>query len=225
MLGECTGLLNDIVLHTNISDSWLWRHDTDGGYSVKGAYALLTRVDVVNEAATSDLIWHKLVPLKVSVMAWRLFRNRLPTKDNLMTRNIISHEASFCVNGCGTLETANHLFLPCPDFAPLWSMIRSWIGVASADPQLLHDHFAQFVACSGGSQTRCSFLQLVWLCCISVIWHERNNRVFKATGTTIQQMFEKVKLSMFWWLKANNVTLGINNHMWWSSLFVCLSID
>jgi hypothetical protein len=35
MLGECAGLLYDIVLHTNISDSWVWRDDTDGGYSVR----------------------------------------------------------------------------------------------------------------------------------------------------------------------------------------------
>jgi len=28
-------------------------------------------------------LWHKDVPLKVTLFAWRLFRNRLPTKDNL----------------------------------------------------------------------------------------------------------------------------------------------
>ncbi|MCI73325.1 YIPF1-like protein, partial [Trifolium medium] len=35
MLGECTGLLYDIVLQTNILDSWIWRHDIGGGYSVR----------------------------------------------------------------------------------------------------------------------------------------------------------------------------------------------
>ncbi|GAU18664.1 hypothetical protein TSUD_124970 [Trifolium subterraneum] len=33
--------------------------------------------------AVADLIWHKHVPLKVSIVAWRLLRDRLPTKDNL----------------------------------------------------------------------------------------------------------------------------------------------
>jgi hypothetical protein len=33
---------------------------------------------------TSDLIWHKQVHLKVSVMVWRLLRKRLQTKDNLV---------------------------------------------------------------------------------------------------------------------------------------------
>jgi hypothetical protein len=88
-------------------------------------------VDVVTSVVASDLIWHK--PLKVSMLAWRLLRNRLPTKDNLVTRNIISHDTCLCVNGCGTLETANHLFLSCPVFAPLWNLVRSWIGVVSID--------------------------------------------------------------------------------------------
>ncbi|MCI16813.1 hypothetical protein A2U01_0037957 [Trifolium medium] len=106
--------------------------------------------------ATSDLIWHKQIPLKVSVLALRLLRNRLPTKHNLAVRNIISQESQFCVTGCGGLETAQHLFLSCPVFAPLW-----------------------------GSRARRFFLQLVWLCYISVLWNERNNRVFKATETTL----------------------------------------
>jgi hypothetical protein len=44
---------------------------------------------------TSDLIWHNQVSLKVSVLAWRLFMNRLPTKDNLAMRNIIQQDAQF----------------------------------------------------------------------------------------------------------------------------------
>ncbi|GAU14814.1 hypothetical protein TSUD_50260 [Trifolium subterraneum] len=89
MLGECSNLFYDIVLQTNISDYWVWRHDTVGGYSVRGAYKVLTTMEALNVYAASDLIWHIHVPLKVSVLAWRLWRNRLPTKDNLAARNII----------------------------------------------------------------------------------------------------------------------------------------
>ncbi|GAU19761.1 hypothetical protein TSUD_78870 [Trifolium subterraneum] len=62
LLVECTGLLHDIVLHTNISDSWIWRHDISGGYSVREAYSLLTTMDVVTTLGVSDLIWHKQAP-------------------------------------------------------------------------------------------------------------------------------------------------------------------
>jgi hypothetical protein len=127
------------------------------------------------------------------LVTW-LLCNWLPTKDNLMQRNIISHDSQLCVTGCGGLETAQHLFLSCPVFVPLWGLVRSWIGVSSADTVLLQDHFLQFIHSIGGLRARRSFMQLVWLCCISVMWTERNNRVFKAKETTIHQMFDKVKL-------------------------------
>jgi hypothetical protein len=178
---ECRNLLYDIVLQPNISDHWLWRHDIIGGYSVRGAYNWLTTIDALDTDPTSYLIWHKQVPLKVSVLAWRLLRNRVRTKDNLARHNIISHDSQLCVIGCGGLETAQHLFLSCPVFASLWGLVRSWIGVSSADPISLQDHFLQFIHSAGGVRAHRSFMQLVWLCCISVMWTERNNRVFKAT--------------------------------------------
>ncbi|GAU39054.1 hypothetical protein TSUD_396590 [Trifolium subterraneum] len=109
---------------------WVWRPDLSGGYSVQGTYDLLTSMGGQAMAATTDLIWHKLVPLKVSVAAWRLLRNRLPTKDNLVRRHIISQGAHLCVDGCGAPETAKHLFLSCPVFAPLWGLVRNWIGIS-----------------------------------------------------------------------------------------------
>ncbi|MCI35872.1 70 kDa peptidyl-prolyl isomerase, partial [Trifolium medium] len=134
-------VLVDIVLQPNISDQWLWRHDAGGGYSVKDAYRLLTTMDPPGVDAASDLIWHKQVPLKVSVLAWRLLRNKLPTKDNLVRRNIIAHDSHMCVSGC------------------LWCLVKSWIGFSSADPNLLQNHFVQFTHSSGGMRVRRSFLQ------------------------------------------------------------------
>ncbi|PNX86053.1 glutamate-gated kainate-type ion channel receptor subunit GluR16 [Trifolium pratense] len=113
-----------------------------------------------------DLIFD-LVPLKVSVLTWRLLRNQLPTKDNLVQRNIISHDSQFCVTGC--LETAQHLFLSCTVFAPLWGLVRSWVGMSSVDSASLQDHFRQFIYSTGGARASRSFMQLVWLCCISVL--------------------------------------------------------
>ncbi|MCI30393.1 70 kDa peptidyl-prolyl isomerase, partial [Trifolium medium] len=131
-----------------------WQSDPATGYSVRGAYQLLTSQDsiILNEA--EDLIWHKQVPLKVSIFAWRLLRDRLPTKANLVTRGIISMEAHFCVAGCGGIESAQHLFFTCGTFGSLWSSVRSWIGFSSVDPQNPSDHFIQFVDSASGRRAR-----------------------------------------------------------------------
>jgi len=94
--------------------------------------------------AVSDMIWHIHVQLKVSIFAWRLLRNRLPTKANLVARGMMTHDAQLCVSGCGEVETAQHLFVSCPIFRELWSRVRDWVGVGGADPLVVSDHFHQF---------------------------------------------------------------------------------
>ena len=99
--------------------------------------------------------------MKVSVFVWRLLRDRLPTKANLVTRGVISSEASQCISDCGSLETAQHLFLACFDFSSLWPMVRHWLGFMGVDTNVLSDHFIQFVYSTGGGKAKRSFFQLI----------------------------------------------------------------
>jgi len=126
---------------------------------------MLTTKDGPLVASVADLVWHQQVPLKVSVFAWRLMRDRLPTKSNLVSKDVISSEDCFCVSGCGSVETTQHLFLWCTTFASLWSLARNWIGFSGMDSNIISDHFIQFIHATGGGKVRRSFLQLIWLLC------------------------------------------------------------
>jgi hypothetical protein len=152
-------------------------------------------------------------------------RDRLPTKSNLVARGIISPEAHFCVSGCGGIESARHLFLSCSTFGSLWALVRAWIGFFAADAHTLPDHFVQFTHSAGGLRARRSFLQLVWLACVWVVWNERNQRLFRNAATPLPQLLDKVKLSSFRWLKTTNVSLVLHYHSWWSNPLLCLGID
>lgn len=118
MVRECRLLLSDIVLSISISDRCNWHLD-NGGYSVCSVYDMVTADDSQVLDTISKFIWHKHVPVKVSLLAWRLRRNRLPTKSNMMARGIISPEAQLCVSGCREVETAQHLFVTCIIFREL----------------------------------------------------------------------------------------------------------
>lgn len=50
------------------------------------------------------------------MFAWRLFRNRLPMKDNLFLLRVISIDYQLCAKGCGTIESVDHLLLGCVFF-------------------------------------------------------------------------------------------------------------
>ena len=139
-----------------------------------------------------NLIWHPKVPLKVSILAWSLLRDRLPTKINLHRRDIIPDADISCVTGCGHDESTDHLFLHCDVFGALWHQVRLWLGFSSVDYQNIGPHFLHFTNYLGGLKTRCSFLQLIWLLCVWLIWKERNNRIFNNIITPIKDLVNKV---------------------------------
>jgi hypothetical protein len=184
----------------------------------------LTSQQNVTLDAAAYIIWHKQVPLKVSIFSWRLLRDRLPTKVNLASRGIICPAAHFCVSGCGSVKSAHHLFLSCNYFGSLWALVRSWIGLSSVDSYTLSDHFLQFTYSSGGLRAPQSFQQLIWLLCVWVVGNERNQRLFRNSECTLDQLLEKVKIFSYHWMKTLNISLVTNYHSWWSSPFICLNI-
>jgi len=59
LLGQCCLLLNNFVVQTDVSDRWQWLPDNVGGYTVRGAYQLLTHQVAPLIDATGELVWHK----------------------------------------------------------------------------------------------------------------------------------------------------------------------
>ncbi|GAU50622.1 hypothetical protein TSUD_410230 [Trifolium subterraneum] len=170
MLRECQALLLNLSLQAQSSDRWQWQPDPVEGYTARGTYKLLTSQDAATMDDADKLIWHSQVPLKVSIFVWRLLRDRLPTKTNLVTGGILSPAAHFCVTGCGEAKLAHHLFISCSTFGSLWTLVCSWIGITPVNSTSIRDHFVQFTCSTGGSWARRSFLQLIWLVCVWVVW-------------------------------------------------------
>ena len=103
-------LLQNVTLQVNKDDSWLWNLETFQVYSFSGAYNLTTAQHQTPYLVAASAIWNKDVPLKVGLYAWRLFRDRLPTKDNLLRGSVITTDLRLCVAGCGYEESVAHLF-------------------------------------------------------------------------------------------------------------------
>jgi len=69
-----------------------------------------------------------------------------------------------------------------------------------------------------------SFMQLLWLACVWVLWTERNNIQFNNIENSIHQLVEKVQIHAYWWLKAANVVSVFGIHSWFATLLLCLGI-
>jgi hypothetical protein len=225
LVEECRELLLTVTLQDSSSDRWLWLLDPNGGYSVRGVYDLLTSQEQPHLHQSLELIWHKQAPLKVSIFAWRLLRDRLPTKENLANRGIISMEARLCLTGCGQVEDMDHLFLLCPFSSALWSLVRAWLDIQGVESQVISDHLPQFIHYASGLKSRRSFFHLIWLLCVWILWNDQNDMLCRNKQSSLPQLLEKVKSYSLWWLKANNVAFSFGTHSWWSNPLLCMGID
>jgi len=179
MMGELILLLANVTMQVNKEDKWLWTLENSNTFIVRSLYNFLAIQPQVGLPVDVSSIWHKDVPLKVVLFGWRLFRDRLPTKDNLLRRSVIDHDSRMCVAGCDLVESSSHLFLHCNTFGTVWHLIYRWIGVSVINPFYVPDHFHQFGFSGGIGRKRRSILQVIWYAAVWEIWKERNNRLFK----------------------------------------------
>ena len=115
-MGEIKLLLQNVTLQVDKDDRWLWNLETSHVFSVRCAYNLITVQHPTASSMVASSIWNKDVSLKVGLFAWRMFRDRLPTKVNLLRRRIIPNDSRLCVANCGSEENSSHLFLHCHFF-------------------------------------------------------------------------------------------------------------
>ena len=113
-------------------------------YSVSSAYNKLSKVDLNQHHNSHKFVWLKAVPLKVSIFAWRLLRNIVPTRDNLLQQRIISVTDQECTTTCGMNEDVNHLFVNCNFCGRLWYLVSRWLGFSIVYNCRILEHIYQF---------------------------------------------------------------------------------
>jgi len=68
----CRILLSDASLQDTATDEWKRRPNVGDRYTVSRVYQMLTQQEMHSYDLVSTDIWHKNVPLKVSICVWRL---------------------------------------------------------------------------------------------------------------------------------------------------------
>ena len=128
-------------------------------------------------------------------------------------------------SGCGEIESCAHLFLHCSQFDRIWQLVRNWLGVSSADPSAMVDHFTQFGTSAGLAKSRCSIIMhLIWFASSWIIWKERNDGLFRAKECSPFQLLENIRLLYYSWYKAKFMSYHYKFHEWWQNTFLCVGI-
>ncbi|KAK2397838.1 hypothetical protein QL285_059374 [Trifolium repens] len=197
---------------SNESDRWIWKPGCEGVHTVRSTYIFLDNL-INNRVPRCELdlfafkfIWKSGVPSKVSALSWQVLLDKIPTRENLRRRNILSMVNSRCVFCDLAVESTSHLFLHCGFSAEVWYALSRWLGVVLVLPPCISMSYAIFVGC-GSNRKRRKCFSLIWLAFIWVLWKTRNDRVFNniiVDASTVVDLVQR--LSWQWFL--NNIANG-----------------
>ncbi|KAF1889390.1 hypothetical protein Lal_00024715 [Lupinus albus] len=82
-------ILEDARLRQEHNDGWLWIHDKEGHYSVRNAYQVLLKAENNGDNEFFKSMWRCNVPTKMRCFVWRMSFDGVPTRLNLVRREVL----------------------------------------------------------------------------------------------------------------------------------------
>lgn len=184
-------------------------------------------VNVVSVEEDLAFPWHKLwwkaIPSKISSFAWKVVREHIPTKDNLMIRGISEGLGPGSCSMClGPLETSNHVLFSCLVALLVWQAISIWLNKPLSFSLSARDHFSDFVEIVSGNVRRKIF-GLIWQATLWKIWKVRNRLIFKDSSYTLDELIDGIKFCSWKWIRSHYpLSFVVSFHDWDLQPLECL---
>lgn len=183
LLAEFAGLLQQVSMEQNILDRFVWMGDIKGVFSIK--YCVEHFTDKKPSSMPSDIVisinhlWNVNVPHNFLIFGWSFLLNRIPTKDQLFNRGILSEARDLCCVYYSTkLVTLSHLFRCCSHSIGIQNKVYEWIRIL-VDLSLAN--FVGFFLHCG--KVECSsqrtIMAIIWVAMVWSLWITRNAINFK----------------------------------------------
>lgn len=125
-----------------------------------------SKVQVIMEEDMSmafRTLWNWMVLAKIKAFGWRVFLNRLATKDQLIKRGLcLVNREGLCVLCLQSEEDLNHHFFDCSVLKKVWELIGFWIGYSLS---LIGPPWKQFLSWSRFLKTffNKGKFEIIWL--------------------------------------------------------------
>jgi hypothetical protein len=169
------------------------------------------------------VLWKCMAPSKVTGFAWLVLLDRVPTRVNLIRRQVIIDDGNQSCVFCGnSAETVTHLFLYCNCILQVWERVLAWLGLRFMLPHSISS-MLNFMATSSGSKQVRKGLVMIWKAVIWSVWRQRNKKVLENEGIDLVRLIDDVKtISWKWWVGRSNVA-PVLLYEWVSEPLICLS--
>jgi len=141
--------------------------------------------------------WKIKVLPSAHVTAWRVLENKIVTKANLLTREIVIESALCCLCGVKLKET-NHMFFDCRIVWLVWNLCFKWLGIFSVTHGS-YSHFLQFGMCNVSESVNLG-MGSIWIVVVSEIWSHKKMILFKGGGLDYSEIFSLTQLKVWSWI-------------------------
>nr|XP_043621261.1 uncharacterized protein LOC122592993 [Erigeron canadensis] len=205
--------LHDLIKQVTITSApnrWRWYLQDMDEFSVKG---LRSHIDCLflssHYLATS---WNKIMPRKVNIHAWRVVKDRIPTRFNLWFRGV--HHNSLICPTCGNgIETIFHVFSECYMAKRVWYSIRKWL---SLDIPLHYDpvNLLSYVENMDKAKAIKEFVIIIIFNVWWELWKFRNDIVFNPSKKRDVILVDAIINSSFFWFRNRSIKTSIGWDEW-----------
>jgi hypothetical protein len=210
LLEDFVGVLQDVNL-TAQEDSWRWKYDTNGVFSVKSTYTLVFDLMIERGNFAPDLmsafraVWKGPTPSKVQGFVWMMLLDRIPTKSNLFRRGVLQQPQDQVCVLCGScVENSIHLFIYCTFAIQVWDRITNWLGLVFTLPQSCASLLNYFAFAVGNKKSRSGLIS-VWNAATWCLWRHRNKILFENGTWDLSGVVDEIKvMSWKWWIERSN---------------------
>ncbi|KAL5129477.1 hypothetical protein HKD37_U058137 [Glycine soja] len=215
-LGEATTFIDHtsaISPVADLKDDWVWGAQPTGMFSTNSAYNCLRSEQSLHQPNSGfRQLWEIKIPPAALSFAWRLLWDRLPSKDNLIIRQIVLQNdlCPFCQS---QVESASHLFFTCYKVMPLWWEFNSWVK----EDRVLHskpmDNFLQHCSLVGSRNSN-RRRKIWWIAATKSIWSLRNDMVFNNQSFDISKLMDRSIYLTWSWLRGWEKDFTVPFHQW-----------
>ncbi|XP_058761309.1 uncharacterized protein LOC131634688 [Vicia villosa] len=199
------------------SDTFVWSlHDNDEftvasiSSVIDSAKSCAWDYHVINSL---KVMWDLKLPPKIKVFTWRLFIDRLPTRDNLLKRGVTSVVCPNCVMCGSSLESSSHIFFFCQEVKAVWNYVFTWLGIAE---EISVEDFLRFEVIQEkalGSKRRIA-INFVWIATLWCIWLMRNDMIFKGKVFSFEVVCTNIVFLSWSWLGCGYTKFKPNYYEW-----------
>lgn len=116
--------------------------------------------------------------MKVSICIWRILLNRMPSRDNLIKRNIqLVEEDTLCLACRVEAKSIAHVLFRCKEAQKVWKTCFWWFDVAFVLPGTPRLHFYHYLCYLGTLLVE--RWKVLWCAVVWCIWKYRNASLHK----------------------------------------------